>query len=179
MFGVSRQNVYDDSRFFRLYQEMRDSQTGINEVIYAGVRRGCTPTCWQCGPRRQQSRPHYVADFDEIMARIAGWLVPGGEFVASMEHPIVTALPEPDRGRAVVDQYASEGGRETSWNIDGVTKCHRRLSTIVNAVINAGLTVRHVGEPIPTAETLEQHPGLDFHLRRPPILTVAASKSAG
>ena len=37
---------------------------------------------------------HYVAELDGLLARLAGWLRPGGWLVASLEHPIRTAAPE-------------------------------------------------------------------------------------
>lgn len=36
---------------------------------------------------------HYVEDLSGLLARIGSWLRPTGQFVASMEHPIVTAAP--------------------------------------------------------------------------------------
>lgn len=121
---------------------------------------------------------HYVADLDALLARIAGWLRPGGWLVASMEHPLRTAAPgQKTSGLHVVDHYADEGSRNTSWYIDGVIKYHRRLSTIVNAVIAAGLVLQQVTEPTPTAEALEARPDLDNHRRSPALLLLSATKS--
>ena len=34
---------------------------------------------------------HYIADYAGLVRRIATWLVPGGRFAFSVEHPIFTA----------------------------------------------------------------------------------------
>jgi predicted TPR repeat methyltransferase len=34
---------------------------------------------------------HYIADYPNLLRRIAGWLRPGGMLVFSQEHPICTA----------------------------------------------------------------------------------------
>ena len=235
---MAGQNVYDDERFFTLYQAMRDAQAGINETVEQPALRALLPPVagasvvdLGCGDG-QLSRDlaaqgassvlgidpsermlslahqrttdgrvryvrgfaedtqlpagsvdlvvsslafHYVADFGGLITRVAAWLRPGGWLVASMEHPIMTAAPELGGDPCIVDRYADESRRNTSWMIDGVVKYHRRLSTILNAVVAAGLVVRHVAEPTPTAESLQQRPDLDRHLRRPSILVLAAA----
>lgn len=98
-----------------------------------------------------------------MLTRIAGWLRPGGWFVASTEHPVVTAAPELGPQPCVVDNYAEEGRRNTTWFTDGVIKYHRRLSTILNAVLDAGLVLRRVLEPFPTTEDLAERPELHRH----------------
>lgn len=39
---------------------------------------------------------HYVADFPAMVKKIEAWLVPGGEFVFSVEHPVFTAQGSQD-----------------------------------------------------------------------------------
>lgn len=119
---------------------------------------------------------HYVADLGSLLARIGSWLRPGGWLVASMKHPMRTADPERSMEPGIVDHYATEGQREQPWFVAGVVKHHRRVSTILNAVIAAGLDVRAVEEPTPSAEALTARPDLDRHNRRPAILTLAAVK---
>jgi SAM-dependent methyltransferase len=120
---------------------------------------------------------HYIADLPALATRIAAWLRPGGHLVASMEHPIVTAPRE--RGAPDVpgiDNYADAGPRQTTWFIDGVVKYHRTVSDVVNAVLDAGLTLQHLEEPAPPMEALEQRPDLAIHRRRPPLLLIRAAK---
>lgn len=122
---------------------------------------------------------HYVADLATLLARIATWLRPGGALVASMEHPVVTAaLDRAAVGAQVVDDYAEEGPRHTSWLIEDVVKYHRSVSTIVNAVLAAGLTLDRLDEPAPTASDLIHRPDLEIHRKRPALLVLRARSQA-
>lgn len=120
---------------------------------------------------------HYVADLGSLLARVGSWLRPGGWLVASMEHPMRTADPERSMEPGIVDHYATEGRRDQAWFVAGVVKHHRRVSTILSAVIAAGLDLRAVEEPTPTPEALAARPDLDRHNRRPAILALAAVKT--
>jgi SAM-dependent methyltransferase len=121
---------------------------------------------------------HYVPDLGPLLRRIASWLRPGGRLVASMEHPVRTASPELGRHPLVVDRYASEGRRDTTWYIDGVVKYHRRLSSIVNGIIDAGLVLERLAEPTPSPAAVAARPDLADHARSPAILVVAAHNTA-
>jgi ubiquinone/menaquinone biosynthesis C-methylase UbiE len=120
---------------------------------------------------------HYIEDMATLLRHIAGWLRPGGTMVASMEHPIRTSAPDRRADDLYgVDDYAAEGRRDTSWYRDGVVKYHRRISTIVNTVLDAGLVIRRVDEPVPTEASRRERPDLERHVRRPALLVVAADK---
>jgi ubiquinone/menaquinone biosynthesis C-methylase UbiE len=121
---------------------------------------------------------HYVADLAPVLYKVSAWLSPGGLFVASMEHPVITAAPEVGRSLGVVDGYFAEGQRVTRWLTNGVIKHHRTVSTIVNAVIAAGLTLERLDEPSPTLEAMRQRPDLDRHARRPALLLVRAVRTS-
>ena len=56
-----------------------------------------------------------------------------------------------------------------------MVKYHRRLSTIINSVIGAGLDIRQVKEPTPTATSIEDRPELQNHQRRPALLLLSAT----
>jgi len=128
---------------------------------------------------------HYVADFGAVVERVASWLRPNGRFVFSVEHPITTAhMDMPDwvgdeegtRLNCPVDDYGDEGPRTQEWFVPGVRKYHRRLSTYVNTLIDAGLIIDGVDEPVPTPETIADHPVLADELRQPAFLVVACRK---
>lgn len=115
---------------------------------------------------------HYVEDFDDLAARVARWLVPGGALVFTMEHPVLTApVVAADR---VVDDYADEGRRERTWFVDGVIKYHRTIGTVVATLHRHGLRLERLDEPAPTAQQVAEQPALAIHRRRPPILLVSA-----
>jgi SAM-dependent methyltransferase len=128
---------------------------------------------------------HYVADYAGLVRRIAGWLTPGGVLVYSIEHPIFTArLPGPgwvvdDAGTRTgwsIDRYADEGAREETWFVAGVRKVHRTLATLVNGVLEAGLVLERLGEPMPDERWLREHPAAQDERRRPVFLLVRARK---
>lgn len=126
---------------------------------------------------------HYVEDYRSVVQRIAASLKPGGRLVFSVEHPMVTAHPvgwvRDEQGRKLhwpLDRYADESIRETQWFIDGVVKFHRTLSTYVNELIAADLTIERIDEPLPTAEALAARPELKTECKRPPFLLIRARK---
>jgi SAM-dependent methyltransferase len=128
---------------------------------------------------------HYVEDYPELVRRIAGWLVPDGILVYSTEHPIYTAVdpasgwaldPAGTRAHWKLDHYADEGWRTQDWFVEGVRKHHRTMATLINGLIDAGLTVERVLEPIPDAEALRRRPDFADEHRRPTFLLVRARK---
>lgn len=130
---------------------------------------------------------HYVDDYAGLVQRVAGWLAPAGVFVYSIEHPIFTArLPGDgwvldDAGRRVrwaLDRYADEGAREETWFVPGVRKVHRTLATLINGLVDAGLVIERVVEPIPSEQWLQDHPLARDERRRPIFLLVRARKPA-
>jgi len=129
---------------------------------------------------------HYVDDYLGLMRRIADWLTPGGTLVYSIEHPIYTGrVPRDDRwtvdgeGRRTawaLDRYADEGARDETWFVAGVRKVHRTFSTLVNGVLDAGLVLERVLEPMPSERWLRDHPQFADERRRPMFLMVRARK---
>ena len=128
---------------------------------------------------------HYVDDYRGLMARIAGWLAPGGVLVYSTEHPLYTArLPgegwvrDAAGTRWAVDRYADEGPRDEHWFVPGVRKVHRTLATLVNGLVDAGLVVERLLEPVPSEAWLQAHPRMSDERRRPMFLLARARKPA-
>src|SRR5262249_51695724 len=110
---------------------------------------------------------HYVDDYRALVARVVEWLTSGGHLVYSSEHPIYTARLPGDgwvlddagqRTRWAVDRYSDEGAREENWFVSGVRKVHRTMATLINGLVDAGLVVERVIEPVPSKEWLERHP---------------------
>jgi 2-polyprenyl-3-methyl-5-hydroxy-6-metoxy-1,4-benzoquinol methylase len=128
---------------------------------------------------------HYVDDYAGLLKRISDWLLPGGVLVFSTEHPIFTArLPgegwvldaEGRRARWGLDDYADEGAREEQWFVPGVRKVHRTLATLINGVVDAGLVLERVVEPVPSADRLRTDPDARDERRRPMFVLVLARK---
>lgn len=128
---------------------------------------------------------HYVDDYPALIGRIATWLVPGGLVVFSTEHPIFLARAS-DEGWVrdvdgqplywTIDRYGVEGLREQRWFRDGVQKFHRTLSTLLNGIVDAGLVIERVVEPMPDDEALRRRPDWIHELKRPIFLLVRARK---
>lgn len=127
---------------------------------------------------------HYIKSFEAICKKVYDCLKPGGSFVFSVEHPIFTSRNEQDwyyddkgnRLHWAVDNYQSEGLRETTFLTENVIKYHHTFSTYINDLINAGFIVRTVKEPIPSEEMLKSIPEMKDELRRPRFLLVSAEK---
>jgi SAM-dependent methyltransferase len=133
---------------------------------------------------------HYVADYAGLVRRIAAWLAPGGVLVFSTEHPIYTARSaagtadgwvvdgEGNRVGWALDAYFDEGAREHRWFVEGVRRYHRTVATLLNGLVDAGLTVERVLEPAPSAEWLRERPRAADERRRPMFLLVRARSGA-
>lgn len=126
---------------------------------------------------------HYVADFRRLVGTVHAALVPGAWLVFTIEHPIFMASMAPGwieapNGRRSwpVDHYAIEGERRTDWFAKGVIKHHRRLSTTLNTLIEAGFAIRHVDEWAPTDAQLADNPDLADECERPMMAIVAAQR---
>ena len=76
-----------------------------------------------------------------------------------------------------MDRYGEEGLREENWIVDGVQKHHRMQSTLLNGLIEGGLTIEQVLEPMPDEEVLRRRPDWVYELKRPFCLLVRASKA--
>jgi ubiquinone/menaquinone biosynthesis C-methylase UbiE len=129
---------------------------------------------------------HYVEDYPGLVRRVARWLIPGGVLVYSTEHPVYTARDPADgwvldgegkRLHWALDRYAEEGLREYRWYVDGVRKYHRTMATLLNGLVDAGLSVDRVLEPVPDADTLRRRPEFIHERRRPGFLLVRSRKA--
>ena len=126
---------------------------------------------------------HYVRDFKELAANISRWLKPGGNFVFSVEHPVFTAYGTQDwyydeTGKILhfpVDNYYYEGERKAVFLGERVTKYHRTLTTYLNTLLNYGLQIKQIVEPMPP-ENMMDIPGMKDEMRRPMMLLVSAAK---
>ena len=128
---------------------------------------------------------HYVADYAGLVRRIGRWLTPGGALVYSTEHPIYTArLPhngwvldqQGERTGWALDHYADEGARQEHWFVEGVRKHHRTIATLLNGLLEAGLAIERVVEPVPRDQQLRRRPELIDERRRPMFLLVRARR---
>lgn len=126
---------------------------------------------------------HYIEDFGRLVRMVHRALVPGAEFLFSIEHPIYMA---PTRPRFVVDadghktwpidRYSYEGRRVTDWLAKGVVKQHRTIGMTLNTLIGAGFAIRHVEEWAPSPDQIKATPELAEEMERPMLLIVQARR---
>jgi len=117
---------------------------------------------------------HYLADLPRFLGVVHDGLAPGGAFVFSAEHPILTAPSHPDfvdgpTGRVwPLDGYLDEGPFTTDWLAEGVRKQHRTIATYVNDLVAAGFTVDRLEEWSPSAAPVEAKTEWADEHHRPP-----------
>jgi 2-polyprenyl-3-methyl-5-hydroxy-6-metoxy-1,4-benzoquinol methylase len=125
---------------------------------------------------------HYVKDFPAIINKIYSWLKPGGVLVFSVEHPICTANPNVRSGTDdegtfhPIYNYRDEKQFKQKWFVDNVIKYHRTLATYLNTLIENGLQVTKVVEPMPDDILIKARPEFAIHKIRPPLLMIASQK---
>lgn len=124
---------------------------------------------------------HYVEDIGETFQRVARTLAPGGRFVFSVEHPVITSC---DRGWPagtkrqdwVVDDYHLSGRRVTDWLGGRVVKYHRTVEDYFGALRQAGFTVDELREGRPERERFVSEASYRRRQRIPLFLLLAATK---
>ncbi|MCK1789620.1 class I SAM-dependent methyltransferase [Pseudomonas violetae] len=126
---------------------------------------------------------HYIKDLPTLFATIHAALKPGSRFVFSIEHPIFMAPRNPGwltdsdgHKRWPVDSYQHEGERVTNWLADGVIKQHRTVGTLLNTLIAAGFTIRHVNEWGPNEAEVAALPALAEERERPMMMLLSVER---
>ncbi|MGF6125905.1 SAM-dependent methyltransferase [Pseudomonas frederiksbergensis] len=126
---------------------------------------------------------HYIKDLPGLFANIYAALKPGSRFVFSIEHPIFMAPRNPGwlidgegHKRWPLDSYQLEGERVTNWLAEGVIKQHRTMGTLLNTLIAAGFTIRHVNEWGPNDAQVAAQPALAEERERPMMMLVAVER---
>lgn len=127
---------------------------------------------------------HYIKSYDTLINSIYHWLKPGGSFVCSVEHPIFTAQGKQDwlydeqdnKSCWPVDDYFSEGKRNTIFLNEQVIKYHRTLATYVNVLLKQGFKIVEINEPAPSKAMINKDPEMKDELRRPMMLLISVQK---
>lgn len=119
---------------------------------------------------------HYIEHLPRLFEEVQKALRPGGQFLFSVEHPVVTAPShqewiEPE-GIPVwpLNQYLDEGKRIRDWLAPNVVKQHRTLAGYLNSLISAGFSLRYLEEWGPSAEQIATRPEWAKERERPPFL---------
>ncbi|MDN3693640.1 class I SAM-dependent methyltransferase [Chryseobacterium tructae] len=124
---------------------------------------------------------HYIDNLETLFQKIYNGLKTGGQFLFSMEHPICTAALKPWKelnGEKywLINRYSEENLRKQDWFVKDVEKYHHQLSTIINALLKAGFTLKNIEEPSPDKELLQLRPDFEQHTHCPPIVIINIEK---
>jgi SAM-dependent methyltransferase len=124
---------------------------------------------------------HYVPDVEAVFAQVYRTLTPGGRFVFSVEHPVLTCC---DRGWQsgqrqawLVDNYFEIGLRVTSWLGGQVLKYHRTVEAYFIALQGAGFAVESLRESHPRRDMFADEAEYKRRKRIPLFLFLAGHKS--
>jgi SAM-dependent methyltransferase len=124
---------------------------------------------------------HYVEDLAPTFRQVFESLTPGGRFVFSVEHPVITscdrAFPEgSQRQDWIVDDYHVPGRRVTRWLGQDVVKYHRTVEEYFGELRRAGFAVEALREGRPRREHFLREETYQRRLRIPLMLLLAARK---
>ncbi|WP_044023059.1 class I SAM-dependent methyltransferase [Bacillus sp. SG-1] len=97
---------------------------------------------------------HYIENLDHLMYEVYKALKPGGQFVFSVMHPVITATFDHFSGKEkrshwVVDNYFETGKRVEAWMDHSVVKYHRTIEDYISLTLRAGFKIRNLKEAAP------------------------------
>ncbi|MBD2256985.1 class I SAM-dependent methyltransferase [Pseudanabaena sp. FACHB-2040] len=126
---------------------------------------------------------HYVADLAPVFNNVFQTLAARGQFVFSVEHPVITSC---DRGwRAgtlrqdwVVDDYFSTGVRVADWLGGTVQKYHRTIEDYFHLLQTTGFQIEALREARPQLNHFHDPQTYERRKRIPLFLILSAHKSA-
>ncbi|MEM6321398.1 MAG: class I SAM-dependent methyltransferase [Bacteroidota bacterium] len=118
---------------------------------------------------------HYIADGKALFEQIENSLKQEGEFVFSIEHPIITSCyeayhQEVRRGNWIVDNYFDSGERVNQWLGKKVVKYHRTLEEYWQALKAANLDILEIRESKPQRANFESSEEYRRRMRIPLFL---------
>lgn len=127
---------------------------------------------------------HYLEELSPTFADVYRSLVPGGRFIFSIEHPVMTCCdrvrrPNTLRQDWIVDDYFTTGPRVVSWMGGEVIKHHRTVEDYFQALVTAGFTVEALRESRPRRERFADEETYLRRLRIPLMLFFSARRAHG
>jgi len=147
-------------------------------AIHADIRVWPFP---QSGVDRVVSRLvlHYIADLTPVLRSVRAALRPGGRFVFSVEHPVITSCSagwdgQSKRQNWIVDDYFVTGARTTDWLGARVVKHHRTVEDYFRLLQDSGFAVEDLRESQPERERFSSEENFARRQRIPLFLFFAA-----
>lgn len=126
---------------------------------------------------------HYLPDLGPVLAGVRRTLRPGGRFVASVEHPVITSCDRAWNGQGlrqawIVDDYFRTGARTVQWMGSTVTKYHRTMEDHLDALRSAGLVLEALRESRPERRHVADEAEFERRQRIPLFLFLSARAPA-
>ena len=123
---------------------------------------------------------HYVEDLEPLFTKIHEILKPGGRFIFSIEHPVITSTLQPSgiRTNWIVDQYFVPGYRTQEWMGGPVMKYHRTVEDYFQTACRAGFQVSNLRESKPVRDRFIHEETYERRLRIPLFLFMELTKSS-
>ncbi len=124
---------------------------------------------------------HYIADLSPVFANVFQTLVAGGQFVFSVEHPVITScnrgwIDGTPRQDWVVDDYFSTGIRVTNWLDGTVQKYHRTIEDYFCLLQATGFQIEGLREAKPKRNHFYDTQTFERRKRIPLFLILSARK---
>ena len=122
----------------------------------------------------------YVAELGTVLGLVHRTLIPGGRFVFSVEHPVITSCARgcrtPQRQDWIGDDYFVVGPRQTSWLGGEVIRHHRTVEGYFGGMQEAGFNVDRLRESHPRRERFTDAAEYERRKRIPLFLFLAGHK---
>lgn len=109
---------------------------------------------------------HYVEDLAAEVKMLANLLKEGGELVVSLRHPFLSG------GLVKSPVYWEPKDYPAQWEFGELRFWHRSMTDIVDAFLEAGLTLERLYEPRPTPELEHADPKLWIWSTRGPLFVL-------
>lgn len=103
---------------------------------------------------------HYIENLERLMVAAYEALKPGGTFIFSVMHPVITASFDHFSGKEkrthwVVDNYFDTGKRVEAWMDHSVVKYHRTIENYISMVLSTGFKIKDLKEAAPVRDSFD------------------------
>jgi ubiquinone/menaquinone biosynthesis C-methylase UbiE len=124
---------------------------------------------------------HYIEDLEAVIHVVYKGLKPGGQFVFSVMHPVITATFDHFSGKEkrthwVVDNYFESGKRTEAWMDHSVVKYHRTIEDYISLCLAGGFALKNLKEAAPRKDAFNDKEEFKRRLRIPLILILQLHK---
>ncbi|MCF6136691.1 class I SAM-dependent methyltransferase [Pseudalkalibacillus berkeleyi] len=123
---------------------------------------------------------HYLPDLGHLFNTVSQSLKSGGQFVFSVQHPVVTASMKSAKGSQrtdwIVDDYFQQGKRVEPWMNQQVTKYHRTTEQYVQELLQIGFKLEGLKEGEPHSNQFSTMEEYERRKRIPLVLILSARK---